>query len=101
MVYKIDVPKEFDLKCQTPFCENRGDIYRRPDWEGEEKTKAEVMCCECAPRHGFCSNCGIFAGGLESFEFGKSGLAGLCINCWDSLGPVPMGWDEDDDDSEF
>jgi hypothetical protein len=80
----IVVPKEFILTCTYPMCNEHGDIYRHPDWEGETSTQAEILCEEHAPKIGFCKGCGSYCGGLESFDFAPK-VWGYCEVCGDAI----------------
>lgn len=99
MTYMIVIPKEFILTCTYPMCKEHGDIYRHPDWEGETSTQAEILCEKHAPQVGFCVGCGVFAGGLESFEFAPK-VRGYCETCGDAIASEVDLEDEDDQDLE-
>lgn len=41
------------------------------------------MCSSHAKERGFCAGCGLFWGGIESFDFGK--YPGFCDHCQDQI----------------
>jgi hypothetical protein len=50
---------------------------------------------------GFCCCCGLFCGGMESFDFGGFGRqAGYCDNCWDQI-MADYDWDRDEDEDDY
>lgn len=56
---------------------------------GERDDIEEYYCGEHAPLHGYCSACGAFCTGIDSFE-----ALGICDPCRDEL----REYDEEDDD---
>lgn len=64
------------LPCEHEGCNERG-IPCYTNWI--EENPNEWFCSEHAYENGYCSNCGIFQAGIESFDFFNP--AGLCDNC--------------------
>ncbi len=91
--YKISIPKEFDIKCHEPLCNDHADLYRYPEKEGEENSIAVLYCPVHAAEHGFCKQCGVYAGGYEGFEYGQQ--QGLCDACWENREPINDDYDDD------
>jgi len=60
-------------RCSHEGCWHKGDPYSiegdRPD---------EYVCAEHAHAAGYCSGCGQFLSGIESFDFSRSGLCSEC-----------------------
>lgn len=83
------------LPCEHENCTERG-IPCYINWIDEEPN--ERFCSEHAYEHGYCSNCGIFSAGIESFDFHNP--AGLCDNC---QGQLASEIDNDyyDEDADF
>ena len=94
--YMIRIPQAFDVKCHEPLCNNHANLYRYPELENEESTIAVLYCPKHAVEHGFCRNCGAFAGGLDSFEYGPT--AGYCPSC---AGDICIEKEYDDYEPEF
>lgn len=64
----------------------------------------DYACSAHAVELGFCGACGLFCGGMESFDFGGFGRQrGYCDNCWDEI--MSDYWSGEDDlddmDSDF
>ena len=56
------------------------------------------LCSVHAVEEGFCGGCGLFCGGIESFDFGGFGRQrGYCDNCWDEI-MADYDWDGNEDD---
>lgn len=75
-----DIP---DCQCQAEGCNKPGKMFEVPDeyWHEDESdypVDFERFCEKHAFEAGYCWICGQFWGGVESFDFGKSGL---CENC--------------------
>ncbi len=84
--------------CDVKGCKDAG----RPCWlpldnPTEEPPPDKWLCGKHAHREGFCWGCGLFWGGVESFDFGSGARTGLCENC---LGSGEYE-DEDDDGDEY
>lgn len=89
--------------CRIPGCINWGIGCYYPDWEwggpdgGPRNGPDDCLCPRHIERGGFCQGCGLFWGGVESFEFGT--LAGYCDNCASEIRAEEeyerRGWDDD------
>ena len=82
--------KQEKHKCEHPCCNANAIPCRLNDPE----TNKDVICFYC-PEHafinGFCSCCGEFWGGIESFDIGS----GICENCLESVDDDFIGGDEE------
>lgn len=67
------------MKCQHEGCQNDGRACFLDAWDDEPNGQ---YCGEHAHLYGFCRICGLFWGGIESFEFLHPGL---CDNCHDQI----------------
>lgn len=90
----IRIPKVFDVKCHEPTCDKHADLYRYPELGDEESTLAVFYCPKHAEHHGFCSSCGEFLGGLESFEF--NGTRECCYDEIEEAAPSEFDWEPSD-----
>jgi hypothetical protein len=61
-------------------CSSQAIECHLPDW-GPNKPEVQYYCGTHAQQQGFCSGCGEFWGGIDSFDFGD----GLCDNCKDEF----------------
>jgi hypothetical protein len=68
--------------CQHEGCTETGSPCFLNAWDDDEDgdAPAEYYCAEHARDAGYCFVCGLFRGGIESFEFGD----GRCDNCRES-----------------
>jgi len=78
--------------CQYEGCEAEGFPCFMNAWDAEDGGDGPngYWCSQHAPDAGFCACCGLFWGGIESFDFGN----GICDNCRES---EPDDCDEPDD----
>lgn len=61
----------------------------------------DYACSDHAMELGFCCCCGLFCGGMESFDFGGFGRQpGYCDNCWDQI-MADYDWDRDEDEDGY
>lgn len=67
-----------EAPCEREGCDQPGFACYLPDASNTDPPFA-YLCSEHAFEAGFCKMCGLFEGGVESFEFGP--LAGYCDNC--------------------
>jgi len=67
--------------CQQEGCKEPAIPCYLPDNEPPGEPD-DLLCCEHAPKHGYCGWCGAFWGGIESFEMNPSGV---CDECRDDL----------------
>jgi hypothetical protein len=77
--------KHFFGICEHKGCWKRGfECFINPSMydEPSEAPLIFIYCHEHAEKEGFCSICGDFWGGIESFEFWHPGI---CDNCWDEI----------------
>jgi len=82
--------------CDHDGCEQDGDPCFLPD--DPEGKPSHHYCDAHAHENGFCSLCGGFFGGIESFEFGN----GLCEICDDAVRSDAGEFDDEDSgDLEF
>jgi hypothetical protein len=59
------------------------------------------LCSVHALDDGFCCCCGLFCGGIESFDLGGFGRQpGYCDNCWDQI-ISDYDWDRDYDEYDY
>lgn len=59
------------------------------------------LCSTCAVKLGFCCSCGLFCGGMESFDFGGFGRQpGYCDRCWDQI-MADYDWDRHEDEDGY
>lgn len=68
-------------RCMEPGCWQPGDSCFYPDYEDIDRPD-EYICWEHKEHSGFCMGCGMFWGGIESFEFLHPGW---CDNCWHEI----------------
>ncbi len=82
--------------CTTPGCDKDAEVVGcvYPD-----DTLAGDFCAEHATAAGFCSGCGHFAAGVESFDF--SPVAGLCAECLDDLRGELGEYDDGDEYDDY
>lgn len=88
----------FGLVCQHAGCTDPNVS----EWviTGYEKPLPTFYYCpQHAAEAGFCVYCGAFVGGTEDFL--KSGVQGLCFDCFYQLEEEPRAfWEEYDDEYE-
>ncbi len=82
--------------CEEPGCWERETIRCRIVVE-DERTGHYVdefnnYCGEHATQNGYCSGCGNFWAGAESFDFSRNGL---CSNCKDDPDYNDDAWDDE------
>lgn len=77
------------MQCQQEGCSAEGWYCEPPGKDAPD----EWYCPKHANQNGYCSACGGFFAGIESFEFRPDGL---CDNCHDDA--AKGDWDEDDND---
>lgn len=80
--------------CQEEGCTESGLECWLPDDEGQGSF---VYCGTHAFPNGFCTACGQFWGGIESFEFLHPGL---CDNCHSEM-ENEMADEDDPDDGDY
>lgn len=78
-------------QCQHPGCTKEGIPCLLQWWD---ETPEEYFCSKHAFKHGYCPGCGVFWAGVESFDFGSSGL---CEQCLDQIRADTGYYDEEDD----
>lgn len=83
-------------RCEHEGCtQDAGPCYLpNEDYTGFDRKPAEWYCSEHAHEHGYCSACGEFWGGIESFDFNPNGL---CDHCQDEVDADFDGTFEDDE----
>lgn len=69
------------MKCQEIGCNQDAIECILPSFENDEEDIKEYYCPEHAFKKGYCSRCGQFCSGIESFDFGP----GICKNCLDDI----------------
>lgn len=71
-------------RCEHEGCRNAGRLCVLEVWERDpgpdDKDTEEFFCPAHAPEHGYCSACGAFWSGIDSFE-----NSGLCDPCADEI----------------
>lgn len=67
-------------RCAEAGCWRKGMDCYLPD--GVPGVPDEWVCWEHAHKAGYCRSCGCFNGGIESFDFGRSGLCESCEDQW-------------------
>ena len=84
--------------CEQEGCQNEGIPCWYPDYV--EKIVGDQLpppdhyyCGDHTFDQGFCSVCGDFWGGIESFEFHHPGL---CDNCYSEVDQERHEYDDDD-----
>ena len=65
-------------RCQHKGCNAPGMVYRYPSEEYNLPSETGFYCLSHAKGAGFCIGCGRFWGGVESFDFGDSGICDDC-----------------------
>jgi len=83
------------IKDKTRRCSHEGCWAKGRDCYLPENTTGvpdEWVCGEHAHAAGYCPSCGFFWAGIESFDFGKSGL---CENCEDEWKTETGEYDEE------
>lgn len=65
--------------CEKSGCDKSGI----PCWLDDGEGDPEYLCAEHAFEAGYCSQCGVFWGGIDEFDFGR--IRGLCPNCRDEV----------------
>ena len=71
--------------CEEDGCQKEAMecLLHYYDYEsGKSEDIISWYCGEHAHKHGFCPGCGLFWGGVERFEFSRTGL---CENCESDL----------------
>lgn len=92
------------IQCEHEGCKERVHLLQchvNP-FDLDEDKNIDWLCYEHASDHGFCSSCGIFCAGIESFDFGR--YAGYCDNCasyFQSVDDEMWTMAEDDYDDEW
>jgi hypothetical protein len=61
--------------CEQPGCDREGAECFLDAWDDEPNG---VYCPEHSAANGFCAVCGLFWGGIESFEFLHPGVCDHC-----------------------
>lgn len=82
------------MNCEYLGCLRQGCPCFLPDDDPDHPS--HHYCSEHAQNEGFCSGCGGFFSGIESFDFGP-GLCETCLAEEDGLDD----WDEDETDDEL
>lgn len=78
-------------RCEEPGCKAAGfDCWIDRPADDHSPEEAVVYCGEHATLHGFCSCCGAFWAGVDSFE-----STGLCDHCRHELRDDEHEWDDD------
>lgn len=72
--------KNWVRHCQEPGCREAAMECDLDIGGFNEDQSPEFFCGEHAPKHGYCSACGAFWGGISMFE-----MRGLCDHCYDEL----------------
>lgn len=67
-------------RCAEDGCWHKGMDCYLPD--GKPGVADEYVCWEHAHKAGYCRSCGCFNAGIESFDFGRSGLCESCEDQW-------------------
>lgn len=67
-------------RCAEEGCWSKGLDCYLPD--GKAGVPDEYVCGEHAHKAGCCRSCGNFHAGIESFDFGRSGLCESCEDQW-------------------
>lgn len=81
------------LPCNHEGCNEIGMPCYINEWDKEPD---DWYCSDHAYEHGFCSSCGLFQAGIESFDFMNP--AGVCANCRDLIESETEDWYDEDDD---
>ena len=79
-------------------CKHEGNPCWLPGWIDEDDSPDnphDYLCGKHMFVHGYCPGCGLFWGGIESFEFSDHHL---CDNCEDEL---RAEMEEDDDGYDY
>ena len=82
-------------RCWQPGCPSTDTIKCQAhylDDDGEWHTDKSRYCHDHAKDNGFCSCCGIFSAGVESYDFIHPGL---CDNCYDEI-QAEMSWESEE-----
>jgi hypothetical protein len=77
--------------CEQEGCDRRGESCWLPD--DPPDGPSHHYCWEHAHGAGFCHCCGVFWGGIETFDFSPSGL---CENC-----AIEINGAHDDDEGDW
>ena len=90
---------KIDTRCghfypNTKRCKYPGNPCWLEYWE-ENGEPSEYLCDKHMFLHGYCPGCGLFWGGVESFEFSD---LHLCDNCADQ---VRSDFAEDDEEDDY
>lgn len=85
-----EAPTSVDTCCNYVYddgrgCENQGNPCWLPGWIEDDQNPDEpheYLCGKHMFVSGYCPGCGLFWGGIESFEFSEYHL---CDNCEDEV----------------
>ena len=71
------------IECRLSYV----DVGPAGTHPGEFQDEIHFYCSDHCEEEGFCSACGSFCAGLESFDFAEAlgGIQGLCEDCSDEL----------------
>jgi hypothetical protein len=80
--------------CEYPGCDDRDPIAC---WYDDPDRPESYYCPDHAILGGYCGVCGVFCGGIDSFEFGRH--AGFCETCESEIDDFED--EEDDEDCDL
>ena len=83
MQSETEIVKTAIVKCAENGCSETLNLVECFYPDNDTNEPSEYYCVDHSPKHGFCWGCGLFWGGVESFEFAVSygGVRGLCEHC--------------------